>query len=331
MSINLYTEIFDFLNYLIKGRKYMYLSRAMRESLQFTFSTKNELLITHQNQSPLPFDFLQKCMEADEEKEMPFFLLEFLDTPVLFEKEITIVNILKALEPWQEVINPLLKRKIGDYLEYFAKDNSEISQHEKWLRIEFCKGRAIKKVKKSSLSFKELIERINSGEKGLKKYQSFTGYIENSVNHYSLIYFEKDGETKSFSGDPCIEVLSYKNVPLSLAEEMETESEMFDSNSEAVVQKERQWDKKVINVAKEKAVFTLSDILKNISVLLYFESPLTQEKQQENNMRFSKDFNEMKEKFEKAEEGELSEKELMPPNRYMWKEMTIIYEELKAK
>lgn len=309
----------------------MYLNRAMRDSLQFTFSTKNELLITHQEQVPLPFEFFQKCMEADEDKEMPLLLLEFLDTPVLFEKEITIVNILKALEPWQEVINHLLKRNTGDYLEYFAKDNSEISPHEKWLRIEFCKNRAIKKVKKSSLSFKELIERSNNGERDLKKYQLFTGYIENSVNHYSLIYFEKDGETKSFSGDPCIEVLSYRNVPLSLAEEMETESEIFDSNSEAVVQKERQWDKKLINVAREKAFFTLSDILENISVLLYFESPLTQEQHQKNNMSFSKNFNEIKEKFKKAEEGVLSEEELMPPNRYMWKEITTIYEELKAK
>lgn len=314
----------------------MYIDRAMRESLFLTISRENELLISHQEQSAMPLEFFQKCMEADEDKNLPCFILEFLECPIKFEEDVTILNILNALSPWSDIISHLIQRNIDNYIKYLSKDMRQNSEKDEWRKIEFVKGLTVNKLYKSSLSFEEMIKRVNAGERGLSKLKNYTGYCGAADNHYNNIYFEKEGIIKSFTGDPSIDVLSYKNVPIVLSEEMKISSQLFDTKSEAVLEEKRAWDNKIIKSVKGQSEFTLYDILKNIAVLLYFESPLTQEEQSENYADFSQNFKRIQKKLEDEDgfavsEGAEEDSDLMPPNRYMWKEMLKIYEELKAK
>lgn len=311
----------------------MYIDRAMRTSLFLTISRENELRVSHQDQPAMPLEFFQKCMEADEGKDFPCFILEFLECPIKLEENVTILNILNALSPWSEIVGHLMQRNIANYIKYLSKDTRQISEKKKWIKIEFLKELTINKLYKSSLSFEEIIKRVNANERGLSKLKNFTGYCGAADNHYSNLYFEKEGIVKSFTGDPCIDVLSYKNVPIVLSEEMKISSELFDTKNEAVLEEKREWDNKIIRTVKGHSAFTLYDILKNIAELLYFESPLTQEEQSENYADFSKNFKKMEKRLEEKKALQVEESEedpdLMPPNRYMWKEMLKIYEELK--
>lgn len=287
----------------------MFFNKRMFENLNLTFSTKGELFINHLDQTPIPLFNFQKIIEKQFQHKKDAFINFFLNTPIFLEKDITIVEILKALLPWKKNIENIIKKDIDSYLKYLSQESQNL---DKWLGISFNKQGSLKEINKHTKSLFD----IDYNFKEFHKYQIKTGVCALTTGHSYQVFYDKDGHVESFSGDPLIDILSYKDVPIFIENEYVFHSELFDINNECVTTEEADFFNNSHKI-KVKTEFSLLDLLYTLQNFLYFESPLTDNEKQSNYLNFVEHF--------KTIEKQSVQEDSIPPNNKLWNGITSFY------
>jgi len=294
----------------------MFINRSMLENFTLIFTKNGQIDIEHLKQESIPLTFFQ--LAAGFEKD-PSFITYFLSTTIELEEGVTILDLLTSFLPWKETVEHIIKKDITSYIDYLNQDKNKASSKDEWIKISFSKNGSLKEIKEypESLSFEQLF-----ALKDRENYLIHTGVCTYNINHYYNLFYNKDGQVKSFTGDPLIDVLSYKDVPILLDNNMLYQSEIFATDNHCVSKVESEYTKKDdIKQVNIKTLFTLDDLFSCIYSLLYFDAPLTHTEQQNNLSIFIEDFKKLQSMNKEDIEN------MTPPNNALWNELVDIFKE----
>lgn len=260
----------------------MFTGSALK-NLKMRISKSGNLTISHNDYPYEKLSDFEKYFFSDKEVG---FINSFLFNKISVEKDVTISDILKSFIPWKNEIEKIIDINIDSYIYYINNYKCNDNEYSKWEKIEFVKKYRIKEINKLLISIEELINK----KRDINKYRQFTGYVNIEENNANLIYFyNAENVLSSFSGDPLIDVSTYKNIPVILNSDGIIESPLFSSESEGSFLAEDSYGKKTIKF-NTKNEFYFIDLLKHMSSLLYFYEPLNSDRKSENYRKFSENF-----------------------------------------
>lgn len=294
----------------------MFIDRTMLENFTLIFTKNGQIDIKHLKQESIPLTFFQLASGFEKD---PSFITYFLSTTIKLEEGVNILDLLISFLPWKETVEHIIKKDITSYIDYLKQDKNKASSKDEWIQISFSKNGSLKEIKEypKSLSFEQLF-----ALKDRENYLINTGFCSYNINHYYNLFYNKDGQIKSFTGDPLIDVLSYKDVPILLDNHMTYQSEIFSTDNHCVSKVESEYTKKDdIKQVNIKTLFTLDDLFSCIYSLLYFDAPLTHAEQQNNLSIFMENFQHMQSMKKEDLEN------MIPPNNALWNELVDIFKE----
>lgn len=288
-------------------------------------STGELIILSHNKKQPkkIPLYFL---MDRVEHQYKSHFLSFFLNEPIVLQDGLTVKNLVAGLHHWFPFLNTYCSKSFEDYLHYFDADDSQRTQ-EKCIAVHLKKFFSIKKhtkIKKGS-DLNEIIRNYN-------KYKIETdSYNVGEGVHIELETVKKDGTLLKYGTDPCIDVNFFKDAQIILDREgiLIGTDKILNPKGECITENRDQDDflRKKYGTeysAKINVQFTLKDVIDALSSLLYFEAPLTQEKQQENFQGFCEDFKEIEEDY-------LLNIERKPPHEELFDNLSILFNKEKNK
>lgn len=248
--------------------------------MKIKISMDGELLLLKNNYPSLRLLDIEKYLYGDSKSLS--FINAFLNHEICLDDNVSIMTILKSFLPWKEQIGSIIGINIDSYIKYIDENSECESKEEKWEKIEFIKNYTVKKINNYSTSIVDII----NNKKKREDYCHFSGYVGVDDLKINLIYYyNKENVLSSFSGDPLIDVSTYKNVPIFLSEEGKIDSNLFNSSLEGAELVKDAYSKETIRF-KTKNSFSLIEILDHLSSLLYFYEPLSAEQKSENYKSF---------------------------------------------
>lgn len=265
------------------------LTGSALKNLKMKISKEGSIVISYQNHPYQKLSDFEKYFYPEDKN--VGFINSFLFNEISIENNVTILDILNSFIPWKEQIEKIIDINIDSYIDYINNYVCNEKDYSKWEKIEFIKRASIKKINKCLFSIEEIVNQ----KLDINKCRQFTGYFGLKEGNINLIYFyDKDNQLSHFSGDPLIDVSTYKNVPIILNENGVIESVVFSENLEGALIENDDYGKKTVKL-KMKNNFYFIDLLVHLSSLLYFYEPLNSEQKSENYKRFSDNFSKLSE------------------------------------
>lgn len=277
----------------------LYTIKTMIRTTKLFVKSDGEFVLSPSDKSKdkeIPLWFL---MNNTEPKYRAHFLSFFLKEEINFSKDLTVKNLVLGLNHWYDFLNTYCFKSFEDYVTYFQKDNKN-KDNEFCTEVHFSKIREIKKHTKTQKGIE-----LNELFKNYDKYKIETDSYNLAESIYSELVVSKNGNVIQYGSDPCIDVNFFKDAKIVLnktAKFIGTDN-IINSMGNSILKNEEQDEflKRKYGqeyFVKTNVIFTLDDVLEVLSSLLYFESPLTQEEQQENASDFCEEFQEMQVEME---------------------------------
>lgn len=169
--------------------------------LRFKYTEKSKMF---------PAKFIQ---EKIQKTDMSFWF-EFWNNNTFFEKDLTIGNFLKCLEPWQDFLSQFTGKKVNEYI---LESKKLVNIKEKDFKLDWISLNYITEINPKIEYEKSSIEEMKNFEKWLNtpKDRKLTGYFD--IDSFYKLTGYKIGEQEQY----CVEYSSMsdlKNIPFVLSQ-----------------------------------------------------------------------------------------------------------------